>query len=76
MMDILLNKYIYIYVYIYIYIYIYIKKNEYCRVFNKTERAAKRAYYAEMLEARKHNIKETWTSNTLKNSLSFLKPAS
>ena len=36
------------------------KYKEYCRVFNKIKRAAKSAYYAEMLEARKHNIKETW----------------
>ena len=36
------------------------KYKEYCRVFKKIKVAAKRAYYAEMLEARKHNIKETW----------------
>ena len=33
------------------------KCKEYCRVFKKIKQAAKRAYYAEMLEARKHNIK-------------------
>ena len=36
------------------------KYKEYCRVFNKIKRAAKSAYYAEMLEVRKHCIKETW----------------
>ena len=29
---------------------------EYCRVFNKVKRAAKSAYYAEMLEVHKHSI--------------------
>ena len=36
------------------------KYKEYFRVFNKVKQAAKRAYYAEMLEIRKHSIKETW----------------
>ncbi len=36
------------------------KCKEYCRVFSNIKRAAKRAYYAEMLEARKHNVKEAW----------------
>ena len=36
------------------------KYKEYCRMFNKIKRAAKSAYYTEMIEARKHNIKETW----------------
>ena len=35
------------------------KCNKYCRVFNKVKRAAKSAYYAEMLEVRKDSIKET-----------------
>ena len=33
---------------------------EYCRMFNKIKRAAKTKYYTEMLDQRKHSIKETW----------------
>ena len=38
------------------------KYKEYCRVFNKVKRAAKSAYYADVLEVRKHSIKETWAT--------------
>ena len=32
----------------------------YCRIYNKTKRAAKTKYYAEILEERKYSIKDTW----------------
>ena len=32
----------------------------YCRIYNKTKRAAKTNYYAEILEERKYSIKDTW----------------
>ena len=32
-----------------------------CRIYNKTKRAAKTNYYAEILEERKYSIKDTWT---------------
>ena len=32
----------------------------YCRIYNKTKRAAKTKYYAGILEERKHSIKDTW----------------
>ena len=55
------------------------KYKEYCRVFNKIKRSAKSAYYAEMPEARKHNIKETWAIQAIhktNNYQSSLKPSS
>ena len=48
------------------------------KVFNKVKRAAKSAYYAEMLEVRKHSIKETWAilrQAMHKKYLSSLKPS-
>ena len=32
----------------------------YCRIYNKTNRAAKTKYYPEILEERKYSIKDTW----------------
>ena len=34
----------------------------YCRIYNKTKRAAKTKYYTEILEERKYSIKDTWTT--------------